>query len=175
VREAGADVDLKSPMALARALRMTPTEVQKRIFTDLYRARVFMSKLDDNEEITRALTFCLLWQTLAIEGSKGTVLASEDGLGRKAMGFLRNICLRTHPKLADISNCEPFGTIQFGVDAGWNIKLIDCDPVKAQKRGFHSRCALILGERSSETAFVESLNALVNAMDRPGTRIMRLW
>jgi hypothetical protein len=175
MRQAGATLDLKTPMDLADALHLHPTPLQKRVFTDLYRARMFVSEMDDNQELTKALAFCLLWQILSVEGSKGTILASSYKEGHATMRWIQGIAMRTNPKLADISNVSRRNTLEFGAASGWNIKFIDNDAVKARRRGKHSRAALILGERSSEITFVEALTALTGAMDRQSTRLLRLW
>lgn len=175
MREKHPIIALRSPLLLCETLKMKPTPLQQAIFENNSKIDRFVAKYDDRQELSRALAFCVLWQVLAVQGSKGTLIASDDTVARDVMGFLKTITLHTNQPLADLTNMPRWDTLQFGADTGWNIKLIKHDAEKAAKRGNVSKIALILGERSSEIDFVEASKALAGAMLAGKKRIFWLW
>lgn len=175
MREQNPTIELRSPLLLCEALKMKPTPLQRAIFENNDKINRLVAKFDERQELSRALAFCMLWQVLAVPGSKGTILASDDILARDVMAFLKTVTRHTNSTLTDLTNMPSWDTLQFGADTGWNIRLMKNDAETLRKRGKSTKIALILGERSSEVPFVEASKALASAMLEGNRRIFWLW
>lgn len=175
MREANALIPFRTPLLLCEALKMQPTPLQRSIFENNERINRFAGKYGEDQELSRALAFCVLWQVLAVKGSKGTILASDESMGRDVMAFLKTVTMHSNASLSDLTNMPSWRMLQFGADVGWNIQLTKNSKTLAEKRGKKTRIALILGERSSEIPFVEASKALSSAMVSKNKRIFWLW
>lgn len=172
----GTAVDLRSPSGFVRSIGLRPTAMQQAILEKFTVIDTFTSLYDKRNEIARVFALALLWQTLAVRGSKTTVISSCDDTGMALISFLKQV-LRTGPQqLLDICNFTSNETIQFGTDPGWNLMYLRTLDLKViAKRGMHSKVCLILRENTSEVAFAEAVSVLGAAMKQPGRRIIHLW
>lgn len=130
----------------------------------------------------RAVLMTVLWRVLSIPGSRATLLAppkpghvTATEIGDLAMAFLAEVCRAQDPVLTAISRLPHWNCLQFGSEAGWEIRMIPALAPIAAEAAQRSLTAVILDAGSDAEGFVEAQKELQAVAEVPRGLVLRLW
>lgn len=184
---------LSTPLELCRFLGLGPTAEQTRLMRKMAEASgtvdVAMDwpngKFDlpwdsDAGDAIRAACLVLLWRTLKTPGSRGIVLAPSaehkvGELGVLAMAFLDEVVRTRNEEMRAVSRLHGWNRIEFGTEAGWELRAVPCDEELARVWAPRARTVLFIGAGAADTPFVEAVKAIEAGADRETALILRLW
>lgn len=186
-------LSLSTPLELCRLLRLGPSDEQTRLMRVMAEAAgVVDVNLDWPNERTalpwnstagdtvRAACVVALWRTLRTPGSRAIVLAPSDEhkvgeFGVFAMAFLDEIVRTKDDGLRASSRLHGWNRIEFGTEAGWEIRAVPCDAELARAWAKRCRTVVLIDVGSTCAPFVEAAHELETLCDRENTLILRLW
>jgi len=143
---------------------------------------VAISAEKDECDSLRAAAMVVLWRTLATPGSRTMILAPSmpnsracGEIGHLIMRYLVKLCKERDLALSQVTRCEQWNRIEFGVEAGWQIRLVPNCPIMAKESAKRSQTALILCAGCIQNDFIEASRALEAALDSDKALLLRLW
>jgi hypothetical protein len=178
-----------SPSDLCRMLRLDPTERQVEVMESLARQTgIVDARMSTAEEIKgagddlRAALMVVLWRVLRVPGSRATIVAPSAGgslasgeLGHLAMAFLQEVCKVQDCVLSSICTVRGWHTIEFGTEAGWEIRFCHNVPMIVAEAATRSRTGLVLDAGDACSALGECARELEVIAKEPRGLLIRLW
>lgn len=167
---------LRSPMDLSDRLGLRPSTYQLDLMQRFYDG---VEPLEVTEipaqRTTEALALCALWRLLRIEGSRVLVIAANRDLESRFMGFLHTVTTQIDPALTSVCRWPSNKVLKIGDAAGHELRFMSNQPSWVQ--GIHdpSLLTVVLGARSSEPRFIETMQALRAASVGENCRQIVMW
>lgn len=127
------------------------------------------------ESTTHAVAICALWRLLREDGSKVIVISSNRDLESRFMGFLYKITTGTDPALTSVCKWPNSKVLQIGDAAGHELRYYSSKPKFFGHVDDPIVTWVILGARSSETHFGDTLEVIKTYEGREGHRHIYLW
>ena len=167
---------LRSPEFLCERLGMRPTTYQLDLMEKFYNGvNPLQTQEIPAEHTVHAVAICALWRALLISGSKTVVIAANRELEKRFMGFLHDITTTVDPALTSSCHWVNGRHLKFGDTAGYELRFLPNKPeVLARVRG-SAVTWVILGAKSSETAFNEARAQAESALNFDGHRHIIIW
>ncbi len=181
---------LSGPLDLCRTLGLRPSELQSELLADSGGlAGVADWRMEPPEVVLRAAGMLVLWRVLRQQGSRAIVLApgtvheTHDGgrvarcgsLGRELMDFLQRACVLQDPALASVTRRPAWNRLEFGAEAGWEIRLVPNLPRIVAEAAPRSAVGLVLDAGSADPDLFEARAALEGGIGGPPCLLLRLW
>jgi len=167
---------LRSPEDLSHRLGLRPTGSQLELMHRFYEDEDPLHVVEvPSAQTTNAVALCALWRLLRVEGSKCIVIAANRDLEKRFMEFMRAITTTIDPALTSVCKWVGSKTLKLGDQAGHELRMVSNRPEWLQ--GLHGNAItfVVLGARSSEPKFCETLE-VVNAYQRQeGVRHLVMW
>jgi len=167
---------LRSPMDLSDRLGLRPTTYQLDLMQRFYNG---VEPLEVTEipaqRTTEALAVCALWRLLRIEGSRVIVIAANRDLESRFMGFLHAVTTQIDPALTSVCRWTSNKVLKIGDAAGHELRFMSNHPAWAQGVHDSSLLTVVLGARSSEPRFIETMKALRAASTGENCRQIVMW
>lgn len=167
---------LRSPMDLCDRLGLRPTTEQLDLMERFYHDEQPLEVTEvPAQQTTNAVAVCALWRLLLIPGSSCIVIAANRDLQSRFMGFMHDITTTIDPALSSVCRWSGSKTLKIGDSAGYELRFMSNKPAWAQ--GIHGDAItyVILGARSSEPNFVETMRALDANRNDEGARHIVVW
>jgi hypothetical protein len=167
---------LRSPMDLSDRLGLRPSTYQLDLMQRFYDG---VEPLEVTEipaqRTTEALALCALWRLLRIEGSRVLVIASNRDLESRFMGFLHTVTTQIDPALTSVCRWPSSKVLKIGDAAGHELRFMSNHPQWAA--GIHdpSLLTVVLGARSSEPRFIETMQVLRSIQTGENCRQIIMW
>lgn len=167
---------LRSPEDLAERLGLRPTEYQRELMHNFYEGVEPLEVLEvPAQRTTEAVALCALWRLLRIDGSRCVVIAANRDLEKRFMGFLHNVTSTIDPALTSVCRWPSSKRLKIGDAEGHELRFMSNRPEWAQ--GIHDEALMtvVLGARSSEPHFVETMRVLRSVQTGANSRQIIMW
>lgn len=166
---------LHSPADLAERLGMRPTPSQRELMERFYEDEDPLQVTEvPAQRTTEALALAALWRLLREDGSKCIVIAANRDLESRFMGFLHKITTEIDPALTSVCRWTNNKAMKVGDAAGHELRFVSNRPAFLQ--GLHGTVTfVVLGARSSETRFMDTVKEVDKFRSMPGMRHIVMW
>ena len=167
---------LRSPMDLSDRLGLRPSAYQLDLMQRFYDGVEPLEVTEiQAQRTTEALAVCALWRLLRIEGSRCIVISSNRDLESRFMGFLYTVTTQIDPALTSVCRWTNNKVLKIGEAAGHELRFMSNTPAWAA--GIHdpSLLTVVLGARSSEPRFVETMQVLRSIQTGENCRQIIMW
>lgn len=167
---------LHSPADLCERLGLHPTSAQLDLMQAFYEDVDPLQVEDDpTKQYSNTIAMIALWRQLRVKGSRTIVVSASRGLEVRFMQFLREITSRIDPALTSVCTWVNSRTLRFANEAGYELRCTSNRP--AFLRGIKEDAVtwVVLGARSSEINFIETLEVVNSYRGREGHRHIILW
>jgi hypothetical protein len=167
---------LRSPEDLSERLGLRPSLYQLELMQRFYKGEDPFEVVEEPaRRTTEAIALCALWRLLRVEGSQVLVVSSSRDLESRFMGFLHTVTTTIDPALTSVCRWTSNKVLRIGDVAGHELRFMSNRPGWAQ--GIHdpSLLTVVLGARSSEPRFCETMEALKTVQIGPDTRQIIMW
>jgi len=167
---------LRSPEDLSERLGLRPSPYQLELMHRFYEGENPLEVVEiPSQRTTEALALCALWRLLRIEGSRVLVIAANRDLESRFMGFLHTVTTQIDPALASVCRWTSNKVLKIGDAAGYELRFMSNQPAWAA--GIHdpSLLTVVLGARSSEPHFIETMQALSAVQMGENCRQIVMW
>jgi hypothetical protein len=167
---------LRSPEDLAERLGLRHTGYQRELMSQFYND---VDPVQANEvpaqRTTEALALAALWRLLLIPGSACYVIAANRELESRFMGFMHRITTEIDPALTSMCNWGNGKHLKIGDAAGYELRFVSNKPAFLQ--GIHGDAVtwVILGAKSSDTLFGDTMKVVDSYRGLPGHRHIVMW
>ena len=167
---------LRSPEDLSERLGLRPSTYQLELMQRFYEGADPLEVVEiPHLRTIEALALCALWRLLRVEGSRVLVISSSRDLESRFMSFLRTVTTQIDPALTSVCRWKNSKVLKIGDAAGHELRFMSNQPAWAV--GIHdpSLLTVVLGARSSEPRFCETMEALKTVQIGPDTRQIVMW
>lgn len=167
---------LRSPADLSERLGLRPSLYQLELMHRFYEGANPLEVTEiPAQRTTEALAMCALWRLLRVEGSRVLVIASNRDLESRFMGFLHTITTTIDPALTSVCRWSSSKCLRIGDAAGHELRFMSNNPAWAA--GIHdpSLLTVVLGARSSDPRFCETLEVLRTIQTGENARQIVMW
>jgi hypothetical protein len=167
---------LRSPQDLCERLGLRPTTYQQEILQRFYDdVDPINEKEIPAERTCNAAALCALWRLLLIPGSRCIVIAANRELESRFMGFMHQITTEIDPALTSMCKWANGKTMKVGDSEGYELRFVSNRPAYLQ--GIHDGTVtwVILGAKSSETKFCDTMQVVDTYRGREGHRHIVIW
>lgn len=167
---------LHSPLDLCDRLGLRPSPTQTQLLTDFYEnVDPLHAREVPAERTTNTIAVCALWRLLREDGSKVIVISSNRHLESLFMDFLRKLTTEIDPALTSVCNWPHPRVLQIGNAAGHELRLYSNKPNFFKKVPDSVVTWVILGARSSEIHFCDTMKVIDSYRGQEGHRHIYLW
>lgn len=167
---------LRSPEDLCLRLGLNPTLYQQEIMSRFYNDEDPLQMREIPAERTcNAAALCALWRLMLIPGSKCIVIAANRELESRFMGFMYQITTAIDPALSSTCTWTGAKVMRVSDTDGYELRFVSNRSRYLQ--GIHADAVtwVILGARSSETHFCDTMKVIDSYRGKEGHRHIIVW
>ena len=167
---------LRSPEDLSHRLGLRPTSDQAELMHRFYEDEDPLQVTEvPSQQTTNAVALCALWRLLRVEGSRCVVIAANRDLEKRFLEFMRAVTTTIDPALTSVCKWTSAKSLQVGDHAGHELRVVSNRPEWLQGLGGEAVTFVVLGARSSDTAFNEALQVVDTYRKAEGARHIIMW
>jgi len=167
---------LRSPEDLSERLGLRPTTYQRELMSRFYDDEDPLQVTEvPAQRTTEALALSALWRLLLVPGSKCIVIAANRDLESRFMGFMYSVTTEIDPALTSVCRWSNGKTMRIGDAAGHELRFVSNKPGWLQ--GLHGDAItfVVLGARSSEPHFCDTMKVIDTYRGQEGVRHIIMW
>lgn len=175
-RTGEAMASLRSPDDLCERLGLRPNTHQRELMHRFYEGVEPLEVAEIPAQNTlNAVALAALWRLLRVEGSRVIVIAANRDLEGRFLGFLRDVTTSIDPALTSVCRWTGSKCLKIGDTAGYELRFMSNQPQWAA--GIHdpSLLTVVLGARSSQPRFVETMEVLKSIQTGENSRQIIMW
>jgi len=167
---------LRSPEDLSERLGLRPNSHQRELMHRFYEDEDPLQVAEKpSANTTNAVALCALWRLLRVEGSKCIVIASSRDLEKRFLDFMRGVTTTIDPALTSVTRWSGSRSMKLGNQPGSEMRMVSCRPEWLQGLGSEATTFIVLGARSSEPKFCETLAVVNSYRGDEGARHIVVW
>lgn len=167
---------LHSPADLCDRLGLRPTDAQLDLMQAFYEDVDPLQVTDvPAERTSNTIAMIALWRLLRIKGSRCIVVSATRELEARFMGFMHEVTTRIDPALTSVCKWTNSKTMRLGSEAGYELRAVSNRPAFLEGIQEDAVTWIVLGARSSETHFNDTLQVVNSYRGREGHRHIILW
>lgn len=167
---------LRSPEELCHRLGLRPTLAQRELMSRFYEDEDPLQVTEvPSEQTTNAVALCALWRLLLVPGSRCIVIAANRDLEGRFLKFMQSITTTIDPALTSVCKWSSSKVLKIGDTAGYEMRFVSNRPEWLQGLPSEATTFVVLGARSSEPRFNDTMQVIDSYRGQEGARHIVMW
>jgi len=167
---------LRSPEDLCVRLGLRPSGHQRELMHRFYEDEDPLEVEEIQAQQTmNAVALAALWRLLRVPGSKCIVISANRELEQRFLLFLREVTTMIDPALASVCLWRGSKCLSIGEASGHELRVVSNKPEWLQGLPDEAITFVILGARSSEPDFCETMRVIDTYRNLEGARHIVMW